>query len=89
MVGKMCAARNRFFTRRYKGAKNKDLLFLRFYNCEPFEEGPGANRRCHKCLPPQYSPSGILRLLLSVMYIPCVKFYKVLLEAKTCSLIHC
>ena len=41
MVGKMCAAHNRFFTRRHKGAKNKDLLFLRFYNCEPFEEGPG------------------------------------------------
>ena len=46
----MCAALNQFFTLRHESEeaklqrkpwalkKNIDLLFLRFYNCEPFED---------------------------------------------------
>ena len=54
MPGKMCAALNQFFTRHHEDEeaklqrkiwafldkKKNDLLFLRFYNCELFEQGP-------------------------------------------------
>ena len=63
MPGKMHAALNQFFTRRHEDDEAKlsrkfghfrknDFLYLRFYNCEPFEgESSGANHKCLQCLP--------------------------------------
>ena len=73
MAGKMSDALNQFFTlcdedkeakllRKPRTCLEKIITYLRFYNCEPFERAPWANRQLRQCLPSQYSSAGILRL---------------------------